>query len=485
MSRIRALAPEGRPDALVGPVVASAVIAFSLFSGWNIARGSALLWAPLVLAILALYATVRPDLLFVGWLAVAPFIQESARETQIGWALTNAFYVLPIGVLLIRMARSNSLAKQVRWYDLLPVGYVCLIVLSQATLDSTEVRSPGFYIGLLHSGILVGPPLYYVCAFGPLDRLAPRHVLAALMGSAAAVGALGIIEHFSHWNLWGEELVETPPRIVVTLNSPAVLGAFLGVGIVTAVMVLVWNGPRSLRRLSIVVLALAVPALFFTYTRGGMIATVAVASLLIAPRRQARRIAAGAAVCAAIFLWANWSEVSSSSLYQQRAADVVNVRGRQIQAEAALDLAAQRPLLGWGYGQYDEAKTKSEVDTGSLSEEALYFYTSHNTFLTILVELGIAGIVLAFLPWLIIVGQTVQKPFATSYPVWYTLSLVGVIGVVVITAFTTDMRFFSFVPALAWIAVGLLRRGLWTEQLASGDVRVDDRDATRPVLASG
>lgn len=457
--------PALRPSAgLGGLAIAVAVLAFSLFTGWNIARGSTLLWAPLVLAILALYGTVRPDLLFVGWLAVAPFIQEAARETAIGWVLTNAFYVLPVGVFLIRMSRSNSLAPNVRWYDLLPAGYVCLILISQAMVDTAALQSPGFYTNLVHTGILIGPPMYYFCAFGPLQRLSPRYLGVAVLVSCSLVGALGIFEHFTHWNLWGLDLLDDPPRIVVTLSNPAVLGAFYGAGIVTATAILGWSGPQLLRRLSVVTLVLAFPALFFTYTRGGVVATVAVTAVLVALRPRARVVAAILAILAIFVVWFSWGEISSSSLYQQRAANSYNVQGREAQGKAALQLAAERPLFGWGYGQYDEAKTGAALYTGTLSE-SVYRYTSHNTYLTILVELGVAGLAIAFLPWLIVVWSTVRRFSSTPYPSWYTLSLLAIVGVVVLTALTTDMRFFSFVPALAWSAVGLLRRGLWNQAL--------------------
>ena len=454
----------GSPSIVLGgPLLIIAVIAFSVLTGWNVARGSVLLWVPLALVVLAIYSTVRPDLLFVGWLAVAPFIQENARETPIGWVLTNVFYVLPVGVLLIRMTRSNSLARHIRWYDVLPAGYVCLTILSQAVVDSMQLRQPGFYTGLLHAGVFLGPPMYYVCAFGPLQRLRPRHVCAAILTSCSLVAALGIFEHYTHWNLWGMEQVrdgiDDPLRIVVTLSNPAVLGAFYGAGIVTATAILGWGGPRLLRRLSFITLVLAFPALFFTFTRGGILATLAVTAVLVAMRPRIRVAAAVLAVLAIFVVWFNWGEISNSSLYQQRAADTHNVQGREAQDRAALQLAAERPLLGWGNGQYDEAKNRTALYAGSLSS-SVYGYTSHNTFLTILVELGIAGLVLAFLPWLIVVWSTVRRFSFMPYPSWYTLSLLAIIAVVVLTAQTTDMRFFSFVPTLAWCAVGLLRRGL-------------------------
>jgi O-antigen ligase len=446
------------------PVLLLVVIAVSVFTAWNVARGSPLMALPLVLVVLAVYAVVPTERLFIGWLAVAPFIQENARETPVGWVLTNAFYVLPVGVFLFRMTRANTLARHLQWYDVLPAGYVCLVLISTATVDSFQLRQFGFYTELLHAGVFIGPPMYYVAAFGPLQRLAPRHVMAAILAGCCGVAALGILEHFSHWNLWGMEQLQDNPndplRIVVTLSNPAVLGAFYGAGIVTATAVLGWGGPRVLRRLSVVTLVLAFPALFFTYTRGGVVATILVTAVLVAMRRRVRIVAAVLAILAGFLVWFSWGEISSHSLYQERAANVGNVRGREAQNRAALQLAAERPLLGWGYRQYDVAKNRRALYTGPLSA-TVYGYSSHNTFLTVLVELGIVGLLLAFLPWLIVVWLTIRHFSSIPAPPWYLLSLLAIIGVVVLTAQTTDMRFFSFVPALAWICVGLLRRGLW------------------------
>jgi O-antigen ligase/polysaccharide polymerase Wzy-like membrane protein len=460
----RDLAPDRVPEQSRARLLLLIVIAFSLLTGWNVGRESLLLWIPVVLAILAVYTTIRPDLLFVGWLAVAPYIQESARATPTGWVLTNVFYVLPVGVLLIRMLRSNKLAGNITWYDAFPLLYICLIILSKGVVDALELRDPGFYTELLHAGVFIGPPLYYLCAFGPLDRLSPRHFSAALLTTCSVSGALGIYEHFTHWNLWGAPEIRDSPgdplRIVGTLSNVHVLGAFFGSGIVMATAILCFNGPPLLRRLSIVTLTLTLPALFFTYTRGGILATVVVTVVLVATRPRLRVLAAVLALLVSFVVWFSWGQISSNQLYAHRFANVGNVQGREAQNQAALELASERPILGWGYGRYNEVKNSKMPYAGPLSA-SVYKYTSHNTYLTILVELGIVGLVVAFLPWAIVVGSVIRRFASMPYPTWYTVSLIAVVGVVVLTAQTTDMRFFSFVPALAWCCVGLLRRGLW------------------------
>ena len=54
---------------------------------------------------------------------------------------------------------------------------------------------------------------------------------------------------------------------------------------------------------------------------------------------------------------------------------------------------------------------------------------------------------------------------ATEVP-WLLVGCVGIVGTYTLTGLTTDMRFYSIVPALTWIAVGIMRA-----HLDAGDVR--------------
>jgi O-antigen ligase len=339
---------------------------------------------------------------------------------------------------------------------------VVFIVVSQAVVDLETVKQPGFYTNLVHSGVLIGVVAYYFCAFGPIQRLSSRSLAAVLLGSCSVTALMGVVEHYTSWNLWGQYQIDDPPRIVTTLSSPGMVGAFLGTGLVLATAILVWDGPRSLRRLAIVTLVLTLPALLFTYTRGAILPAVAVAAVLVAAKPRARLVGAGVAVVLGVLLVANWSSLTGSSTYQERApTNVYNISTRLLIATASLELAKERPVLGTGYGTFDEAKTNLTFDTGSLPWDALYGYTSHNTYLTILVELGAVGLALFVLPWLAVGVGALRQMRRRDPTNWLTLGLLGSIVVIALTALSTDLRFFSFVPALIWILVGLLRRRRW------------------------
>jgi O-antigen ligase len=85
-------------------------------------------------------------------------------------------------------------------------------------------------------------------------------------------------------------------------------------------------------------------------------------------------------------------------------------------------------------------------------------YTSHNTFLTILVELGIVGLALFLIPWAAIVARTIGRASRRPNDRALLVGWLAAVGIYVINASFVDMRFLSLIPALPWIALGLMRR---------------------------
>ena len=90
-----------------------------------------------------------------------------------------------------------------------------------------------------------------------------------------------------------------------------------------------------------------------------------------------------------------------------------------------------------------------------------YRFTSHNTFLSVLVELGVVGILLLLLPWAVIAGRAVRRAIRVPDDRALVLGWLGVLLVYLVNASFVDMRFFSLIPALSWIGLGLLARRLW------------------------
>jgi O-antigen ligase len=245
---------------------------------------------------------------------------------------------------------------------------------------------------------------------------------------------------------------------VATLASPATLGAFIGMGIVLALSVLVWAGPVRLRRLAFATILAGFPGLFFTYTRGPMLATIIAASFVLASRTGTRLFAFGLLLVTVAVVAIFWGRITSSTVYRDRLTQANTVQIRTELERWSLKLARERPVFGWGYGSFDRVVSETDLGTGNLSRSKVVTSTSHNTFLTILVELGSVGFALFALPWLLIIWRALVGARRSPEARWLLLGAVGALGVYAFAASAVDFRFFSFVPAVAWMLLGILRR---------------------------
>jgi O-antigen ligase len=165
----------------------------------------------------------------------------------------------------------------------------------------------------------------------------------------------------------------------------------------------------------------------------------------------------------ALGLVAAWSNIAGSNVYETRVAERDNVEFREEMMAVSIRAAEHHPTIGWGYGTFDTVKELPEVQrTGTLSL-GIDANTSHNTFLTVLVETGLIGLSLFLLPWVVLgfaaLRQVVQHP-AQRRTRWALIAALAVCAVWFLNATGIDMRFFSFGSALGWLAVGVLRRTL-------------------------
>lgn len=463
---MRAFALERHPSILYGATaMASAAV------GLMVARAQVGISLPLValagLALILVMLSVPPPTLFVGWLLLAPLL-ASASASPVGKPLGLALYALPATLLAILTATHLSRAVSLSFVDFLPAAYVVYVVTSIAATSPTIEPSVPRSIEIVFLTVALGPCLYYFLVVGPGVAVKTPTVLRVLMAGACIEAVLALIETVTAWTPWGTTTAATNGglRAVATLENAAVLGAYLGIGVVIAAAILAWDGPNSLRRLARMTLVLCIPALFTTLTRGPIVATMAAVLLvLIAGRR--RLLAIALIACATLALVVAWPHIRSSSVYQQRAANVGTVLVREQIQRVSMVAWRQKPVLGWGFRSFDRVKNDTVFPYVPGLPGNIYLYareaTSHNTYLTVLVELGLVGLLLLLAPFAAIMVRTLARARTVTADRWIVAAASGSLVVVFLTGGTIDLRFFSLVPALPFVMLAILRRltGKW------------------------
>jgi O-antigen ligase len=437
------------PLSLTAPILAAMATAIAVTRG-----GTALLaisgLAALALAVVAV--SFKPAHLFLFWLFVAPFVQDVGGGT-LHHLLRIALYTGPpllflVWVLQHRRAVRGSLV------DVFPAAYVVYVV-GSALVAGVNVSATQIF-AIVVTGVIV----YYFSAFCALGNGIEGRVATVVLLTSSLVSIVAVVERLAGHHPAAAKSSANVVRATGPLTTSSVLGTFVGVGLALAVSLLVWAGPSSLRRLAFFCLLVGVPALFLTLTRGPLIAGGAVILVILLSRAQTRWASLLAGIVVALIVAGLWVSITSTSLYKNRFSNQSNVQARILLDHWSFELAGRKPFFGWGYGSFDQVKNSANLSTGGspISRADALKYTSHNTFLTILVELGGVGLLLLLVPWLVVARSSFQLFARGSPSAWLVVGLLGALGVWLINANTIDMRFYSLSWVLPWLAVGLLRR---------------------------
>lgn len=448
-------------------ILFAAMALMSAVGGVALARGQESVSLPLValagLASILLMFSVPPPTLFICWFFLAPLL-ANATGSPIGKPIGLAFYALPALVLAIVTATHLRRNVSLTFVDFLPAAYMAYvltsIVVTSPVIEPTALRS----VEVVFLNVLLGPCLYYFLVVGPGTAVEAPRLFFLLMVGSCIQGILALFEKATAWNVWGYHdwsSSEGGLRAVSTFSNPALLGAYLGIGIVSAVTILTWGGPRSLHRLSTLTLIVCIPALFATLTRGPVLATT-LAALLVLVLGRKRLLGIGLIACATLALAVAWPHIRSSSVYQERASNIETVLVRQEIQRVSFELWRKKPVLGWGFDSFDRAKSSADFPYVPGLPGNIYLYaqenTSHNTYLTTLVELGLVGLLLLIAPFAVIVARAIARARQVAVDRWIVAAAGGSLLIVVLDGMTLDYRFFSFVPALSFVMLAILRR---------------------------
>jgi O-antigen ligase len=442
---------------------AGLAIALSTFVGVAAAGRAprAALLGLLALAGASILLSLTPKVVFLAWFGVAPLLQESAsKHSALGHTLGLALYVAPPLVFAIWTLTRRSHEIRPRFVDVLPCAYflyTLVWVVAAGEASSTIIKGVYVTVG-------IGVVLYYFFAFGPIGSLSVASVAAVVLVVTIVEGVMGIVDGATGWNLWNDTGWQFGhARAVATLANPAVLGTLLGMGIVLAVAILVWSGPARLRMLAAAAIVFGFPGLYFALTRTPIIGTLAAVILVLMTRTKTRLLAVAVCVVAGVVVTASWGRITASTLYRERVTNSANVQARILVQDWSLKLAAERPVFGSGYGSFDRVKNESNFSSGTTPRSFGTISTSHNTYLTILVELGSVGLALFVIPWLLIPWRAVRSALREPQSTWFAVGAVGALLVFVGAANANDFKYFSFLPAIPWLLLGLLRRRQLTE----------------------
>jgi hypothetical protein len=292
-----------------------------------------------------------------------------------------------------------------------------------------------------------------------------RRLIAALLVVVSIGGATGIYERvidapdspfpISPHNAAGDTRYGGVPggRAAGILQNPAVYGAIMGVGILAALCFFAHTTSLPRRFGYGLWAGLLGYCAYVSYTRSVWL-SVAIA-LLIAPlmiNDLWKKIIPLSLVSVMVVLLA-WGTLSESQIFQDRVMEKENVTGRFARITWSVQRYLEKPILGWGSESLDALMTREFAADG--------FDTSHNTYLTMLVDGG-TFLLLAFmaqaLAWLrqaLVVARSLDKHRFERSACGVML---GCLLLYLLSGMAVELRYFGFFTAMFWIAGAAIER---------------------------
>ena len=393
-----------------------------------------------------------------------------------------------IAVLLVTFFVQRKLGrtdpKPLAWVEIVLLSFLALATVSTFVAGATdESKMAGSPLWRLVVAYLFPAVLYFVARQSALteSRIVVLHGFLAAFG--VYLGFTGVAEMTGQWSLVFPQYIADPKiglhfgRARGPMVQSVSYGLYLGI---CAVAMLLWI-QRFKRRGKVVggllaLLPLAAAALTLTRSvwLGTGLALLIYAAMVL--EKRARKFVLFSAIAAASIVVAVKFDRLAAFEREGTAADTrSSAESRGSFAYVSWRMFQDRPLLGFGFGQFPEAKLPYLADrTTSLNLELIRPLAHHNTYLCLLVELGIVGLVL----FLVIIGLWVKYAWTLARghrrPAWVRAH--GVLVLCAIATYGVQMLFHdvsftsidnSIIFLLAGAAVGLSYSGTETRHMGS------------------
>lgn len=436
-------------------VVAGAVIGGLVFMGyWYVALG-------LVFVLPAAMALGRYRLAIVAiWLLVAPFVivREDGSAHPLFWLIHRglplaAAVVVALGFVL----GARRISSKLGWPEVMMAGYVVASLLS---IVYTSI-DPVFTAHTLYDRVFIPMCLYLIVRLVEPDEVDLRRLLPIVLFILITQAAIGALSWLAPGVL---------PSAWLGLAGARTAGSLLHAHVFATTLLFcgmlafhgAWSVPRraGVRSALIGLFLLALVMCFLTLSRAGWLASfIVLLGLLFVYPRALGRLAMSAVPIIALVLAAGLA-TGAGQLAGNRVGSAEAERSalsRLPVAVAAFRMFEEKPLVGWGYENFDRFDRQFQSTVAG-------FYpdkddASHNVYLNLLAEQGLIGFALFLGPvvwWLALTRSAMANMPREGFLSRRLLIILWLViaSLIVVGQFSTLRNEFS--SGLWWVTLGLI-----------------------------
>lgn len=422
-------------------------------------------WIFVVLLLVAIPTVILiqqyPFASIVIWMAVMPWFPFRGNFKYIYYSAHRM--LIPVGIGLAILSRMLIRTKQ---HSKLHFGLADWAMAAFCALGTVAIFVTGLHwktVFVLQDQFLVPFTAYWLVRLTNARGKDLQRIIPLMLVILVAECIIGFVSWFApaalpeiwHFGTLGS-------RTAGTFGQPAIYALVL-----ITFMVLVYHDAMNrstgwFQTVEILAYGLGCVSVFFTFTRGawlaGLVALVVIAFTYPKPTlRLAACIVLGMALLSTNVLSTEFAH-AADRLHRSEA----EAGERIVLANAGKQMFLARPVLGWGFANYDRYDRDFLDRVGDYvpNKWDIKKGTSHHTYLTILAEMGIVGFSLYALPivqWL--VNSVKAMPRLPKRGFWsrQLLPMIWASAVAhVIIAQDLDMRFFYYALTMFWITMGFV-----------------------------
>lgn len=450
------------PNALISKrslngLIILAAILFALAAAYLIVQGRSLLALVAIFVVPLLWLLyAQPFLGVLIWLLVMPFVSVLPSADLAYWAVYRLLPPTLLGLVAIsRMLKGQSYSPVRLGPPELAMGILVIFVPGLILLLQTE---PSLALIRFADRIILPFCMYLVA------RVTAPHIKEFLQLRWVAL-FLALSQSLIGFLSWYAPHVL--PKAWQYLHGQRTTGSFrdsdlYAFVLVLSAVILIHSGINQksslIRWASFVTAGICAIFAFLSLERaawlGGVLVTIGL--ICLHPKVMLRLLLIGAFVMAILGTGILSSHLALSV---DRFSESDPVFDRLVVFDAMLQMTEMKPILGWGYETLDQniQRYYRQVGKAYISSRLV---TSHNTYMTILTELGLAGFLLYMFPvaWWFILSLRVWRRMAKVG--FWSRSLLGALWLMMVFNFTVsnfmDMRWFPVGVTLWWLVLGLI-----------------------------
>lgn len=415
-----------------------------------------------IFAIPAFIVLLRfPFITLIIWLVLSPFLVQtpSTAERMLFWLIHRMLPVATLGIMIV----SSGLRISKRWLPRFSLAEYAMVAYLGATVVSILLLNDSISATLIlfYDRVFIPMCLYWVIKLSaPGENTLKWLVPVALFITVTQI-AIGTVSWIMPSVLPSTWTKYVGIRTTGSLNSVSVFTAtitFTGAILLYTALQMKHGWKRNILILAFLA---TLYGLFISFSRASWLASVVVllGVFTLYPRFMSRLFFR---LLPVIVLLGGTLMVTQLQFAKERfysADSAQTALSRLPVMVAAYRMFEQKPITGWGYGNFDLYDRQFQGRFGDLVNPDEKDLTSHNMFLTLLAEQGLVGFTLFIFPILWLLFKTIQfrqrlpERGLKSRNMTYLLWLV-VLSFVVVMNFAPIVVVFGL--GLFWVTLGLI-----------------------------